>query len=428
VRLAHRLSAAGMRLALLIAGTTAGQGGSSLAQADPKPAVTFNTNFEGGSLGKIEKLGETRFRCAVEGQCDERGRNRQSTWYYFRMDHVRRRELTVTLTELVGEYNDRPGAVAMNADTVPVYSEDGRTWRHFPAMEWDDQAKEATLHLRPESETVWIAHIPPYPHAELLRLLREIDRSPHARVEVIGKTVQGRDLHLVTVTDFAVPDDGKQLLWLSARQHAWEAGTSHVMEGALRYLTSEEESAQELRRTVVFKLLPMGDPDGCARGKVRFNANGYDVNRHWDEVDLRAKAHLERMPEIWYAKKALFAQVDSGRPIDLMVNLHNTETAEYIDTLADDPASRQRIERLQQLLVDRTSFHPSRPPTFSAGQGTTNSLYREKRVPVVLMELRIGTSAKLARRPTVEDRLRFGRDLVAVMADAVQKGLGRARR
>ena len=60
-------------------------------------------------------------------------------------------------------------------------------------------------------------------------------QSPHARIEVIGKSVQGRDLFLITVTDFARPDAEKKTIWLQARQHAWEGGTSYVAEGALRH-------------------------------------------------------------------------------------------------------------------------------------------------------------------------------------------------
>jgi len=211
-------------LALLLAGAA-------------EPVITFNKNFEGGSLGKIEKLGDAQFRCYVEGQHDEHGRNRQADWYYFRMDAVQGRDITLTLTDFVGEYNDKPGACAMNADTIPVFSYDDEHWQHFPAMDWDDQKKEATLKFRPEHERIWIAHIAPYTHSRLLHLLAEVDRSPHARVEVIGKTVQKRDLHLVTVTNFEKPDDGKKTVWLQARQHAWETGTSFVMEGALRFIT-----------------------------------------------------------------------------------------------------------------------------------------------------------------------------------------------
>lgn len=403
---------------VLILASLSARSAAVLAQPPPDP-IRINTNFEGASLGIVEKLDDTRFRLHVPGQYDERGHNRQCTWYFFRMDHVRNRDLTLTLTDVVGEYNDKPGAVAMNADTVPVYSADGKHWTHFPAMEWDNERKEATLKIKPDSESLWVAHIPPYTPRDLAALLAEVDRSPHARVEVIGKSVLGRDLNLVTVTDEEVPDAQKKTLWLQARQHAWEAGTSYVMEGALRFLTSGEASARELRRRVVFKLMPMGDPDGCASGKVRFNANGFDVNRHWDEVDLRRKEFLERMPEIWYQKKAILAQADSGRPIDLLVNMHNTETGEYVDTLADDPASRALVTRFFDRLVEHTIFDPSKPPTFAAGGGTTNVLYAEKKIPVVLMELRIGTTKKIGRRPTVEDRLKFGRQIVEQMAAAV---------
>lgn len=393
---------------------------SVLASAAEKPPVTFNKNFEGGALGKIEKLGETQFRCFVEGQHDEYGRNRQANWYYFRVDNVQGRETTLRLTDFVGEYNNKPGSCPMSADTIPVFSYDNENWQHFPAMDWDDQNKEATLKFRSEQDRIWIAHIPPYTHSRLLGWLEQLNRAACVRVEVIGRTVQRRDLHLVTITNFDKRDDGKKTIWLQARQHAWEAGTSHVMEGALRFIASDDPRARELRDKVVFKFTPMMDPDGCATGKVRFNANGYDVNRHWDEVDLRRKEYLEWMPEIWYVKKAILGWVDSGQRIDLMLNLHNTETSEYMDTQADDEPPHQLMHRFFDALIAKTTFDPSQKLRVNNTPGnTTNVLWKERKVPVLLMEQRIGTSKKLGRRPTVEDRLAFGKQLITVMAEAV---------
>ncbi|HMJ89794.1 MAG TPA: M14 family zinc carboxypeptidase [Candidatus Acidoferrum sp.] len=390
--------------------------------AEKKAAITFNTSFEGASLGKIEKLGDATFRCFVEGQYDERGRNRQANWYFFRMDNVGERDVTLTLTDFVGEYNDKPGSCAMNADTIPVFSHDGELWQHFPAMEWDDTKKEATLKFRSDHDRIWIAHLAPYSHSRLLRLLTDINQSASARVEVIGKTVQARDLHLVTVTDSAKADAEKKTVWLQARQHAWETGTSYVMEGALRFITSDEPSARALREKVVFKFTPMVDPDGCANGKVRFNANGYDVNRHWDEVDLRRKVFLERMPEIWYVKKSLLTYVETGHRIDLMVNMHNEESGEHLDTQVNEPTTLKLMQRFYDTLAAETTFDPSQKLNIRETPGTTaNWLWNERRIPVLLMEQRVSTSKKSGRRPTVEDRLAFGRQLVAVMADAVVK-------
>lgn len=412
---------------ILAAGLAAGESSSAPRPADhDRPAITFNTNFEGGSIGRIEKLSPTEFRCHVAGQHDERGRNRQASWYYFRMDRLAGREVTVTLTDFVGEYNDKPGAVPAGPDIIPVFSEDGgRTWRHFATGEWDDQKKELTLTFRPAADSVHIAHVPPYTPSDLGRLLADVGRHPHAAVEVVGKTVGGRDIHLVTVTDPDVPDDGKRSLWLQARQHAWEAGTSYVAEGALRFLTSDDPQAAELRRRTVFRFTPMVDVDGCLAGGVRFNANGYDVNRHWDEVDLRRPEHLRLMPEIWYTKKAIVATNKAGRDgrrgIDLLVNLHNTETAEYVESHVREAESVETVRRLSELLVKETSFDPSRALTIrEEPTGTTNALAREHGVPVVLMELRIGTSKKLGRRPAVEDRLTFGQELVLAMDQAVR--------
>jgi hypothetical protein len=385
------------------------------------PSITFNQNFEGASLGSIEKLADATFRCHVEGQHDERGRNRQANWYFFRMDNVKGRDIVLTLTDFVGEYNDKPGACPMGPDIVPVYSDDGAEWKHFDRCEWDDAKKEATLRFRPEAQSIWIAHIPPYTAGDLERLLGEIEKSPFAVVEVIGKTVGGREIPMVTVTDLGAPDAGKKVLWLQARQHAWEAGTSYVMEGALRFITSADEpAAKALREKIVFKFTPMVDVDGCAAGKVRFNGNNYDVNRHWTQVDLRRPDMLKLLPEIWYTKKAI---VGVGAKIDLMVNLHNTETAEYLATMVDDPAMLERMKRFEKILGEKTSFDASKPLSVvkppPAGDDDTNSLWVQHRVPVMLMEQRIATSKKLARRAEVEDRLRFGRELMEAMGEAV---------
>lgn len=390
------------------------------AGADEKASsITFNTNFEGASLGKVEVVGPAEFRCHVAGQQDERGRNRQPTWYFFRLDEVLGRELKVTLTGFVGEYNGKP-AVAMSAELLPVFSTDGETWTHFPSGDWNDTAKEMTLRFTPESRSIYIAHIPPYSHSRLIRFLEELRRSDFSAIEVIGKTALGRDLHLVTVTNPKLPDAKKRCVWLQARQHAWEAGTSFVMEGALRFITSDDPIARSLRDRIIFKFAPMGDPDGCALGKVRFNANGYDLNRHWDEVDLRNPTALQRMPEIWYAKKAILSWHATGRPIDLLVNMHNTETAEYLSSLADEERAAQRLQRLFNGLKEKTSFDPSIAQVAPGNvRGTTNDLWLEARVPVVLMEQRIGPAKKLGRRPTIEDRLEFGRALTLEMAAAV---------
>ena len=382
--------------------------------------ITFNLNFEGASLGRIERVSEAEFRCHVRGQQDERGRNRQATWYFFRMDAVRGKDIALTLTDFVGEYHDKPGACPMGPDIVPVFSDDGRRWKHFEKIEWDEQKKETTLRFRPRGHSIWIAHVPPYTTNDLSRLLDELRERPDVVIETIGKTVRGRDIPMVMVTDADVTD-GKKTLWLQARQHAWEAGTSYVMEGAVRFITSDDAAARALREKMVFVFTPMVDLDGCATGQVRFNANGYDVNQHWREVDLRHPRWLQLMPEIWYTKKAIVAGAARGGGIDLLVNLHNTETAEYMDTEVSDERTLKLMRHFDRLLAEKTNFDPSSHLTVARlAPDDTHSLWGQFKIPVLLLEQRISTSKKLGHRPTVEDRLAFGKELIQEMAEAVQ--------
>ena len=392
---------------------------ANLFAENKSPSILFNSNFEGGSLGKVEVMGAADFRCHVEGQYNEYGRNRQASWYYFRMDHVQGREITITLTDFVGEYNNTPGACPMNAGTIPVFSYDNQTWTHFAAMQWDDQKKEARLTFTPECDAVWIAHIPPYTPERLQRLLGEINKSPDAKIEIIGKSVQGRELYQVTVTDEAVPDKNKKVVWLMVRQHAWEAATSYVLEGALQWIISNDPKAIALRKQVVFVFTPTLDPDGCLHGKIRFNANGFDVNRHFDEVNLKSKQALLNMPEIWYLKKSLYSFLGAGLPIDLMLCMHNDENPEYMNWFGEEDSYQMMAKRLHERLAVETSFDPSMPPALSKAAGMVGALYDEMKIPVVLMEQRIGFSSKLKRQPLVEDRLRFGEQLIAIMAEIV---------
>lgn len=391
------------------------------AEAPTAGPVRFNTSFEGASLARVEAVGETNFRVYLEGQQDMRGRNRQATWVCFRMDNVRGRELTITLTGyLPGEYNDQP-APHMNAQAVPVYSQDGQTWQYFSEQAWDDTAKEGTVKIRAERDSLWIATIPPYPHSRLVALLGELGELPHVRVETIGRSVHGRDLPLVTVTNFGVPDAKKKTLWLQSRQHAWESLTSFIEEGAMKFVASDDSAARGLRDECVFVFTPMLDPDGCATGKVRFNANGYDVNRHWDEVDLRDPQWLRLAPEIWYPKKAVRDFVASGRRVDLMINLHNT-IGEYLAGNAPTDADVALFNRFHALLLAETQFDPATPLriTPAPAAGAAKPWWAAYGVPYGLIETRIALGKKLGARPTAEHRLEFGRQLIEAMAKAVR--------
>lgn len=56
-------------------------------------------------------------------------------------------------------------------------------------------------------------------------------------------------------------------VFLSARVHPGETNASWVMKGTLEYLMSNNPSAQCLRESYIFKIIPMLNPDGVINGK-----------------------------------------------------------------------------------------------------------------------------------------------------------------
>ena len=375
--------------------------------------ITVVTSFEGGSLGRVEQVNSRHLRCAVPGQADQNQRNRQASWYYFRLDNLEPgKELRIDLVDLVGEYNFRPGAHAVTRNTRPVFSYDDRTWAHFTDddVSWNEKEVRLTLRFKPRQSKMWIAHMAPYTMRELNHLLSLGSR--YLTTESIGKSVKGRDLMLLTVTDPGAPTAGKRVVWLMARQHAWEAGTSWAADGAVRFLLSDDAAAARIRRTTVFHILPVFDPDGVAAGAVRFNANGFDNNRNWDT------ATAERMPEISATRKRIF---DSGEPIDLFLAMHNTESVDYVvGPAAYVELGKDLVSRLRK---ETTFYDPQSPRTspdsssIASGRMTVaEALFAQRNVPAFLMEMMVERHPMLGRQRTADDFSQFGRRLVSCLA------------
>ena len=387
-------------------------------------AATIHTDFEGGALGRVEKISASHFRLAVKGESDQDHRNRQADWYYFRVDKASPSSpLTFDMVDLPGEYNYEPNRGAVTKDTPPVISYDGVHWEHVTAFEYDPQEPRLTLHIQPLKSRFWIAHCPPYTNQTLARLRNEIRLNKDFEERVIGKTAGGRDLFLWTITH--APAEGKPTIWLMFRQHSWETGSSWTGEGAIRTLLGTSPESIRLRDRIVWKIVPLCDPDGVARGGVRFNVNGFDLNRNWDVVDP------VKMPEITAQRNAVKQWLDAGHHVDLLLSLHNTETAEYLEGPPDNGGDGKFVplaNRVFDALSQHTTFAPTRPLTFASPTTTSGKkgrmtviqgLYADLGIPGFLMEQRISLNPKLGHIPEIADRMKFGGELVGALAGAV---------
>lgn len=411
----------GRRGFLKMAGSAAIASGMKNAEG-----ISVRWDFEGGNLGRVESAGTDHYRCHVKGQVDQDGRNRQANWYYFLVDHATNHVLTFDLVDLAGEYNYQPNRGAITKDTLPFYSSDGVAWQPIEEAIYDPSEPKLQFSIRVRSDRLWVAHVPPYTTINLASLLRDLSATPYVKSETIGRTVEGRTIPLVTITDRSTPAGGKKVIWLMFRQHAWEAGSSWTGEGLMRFLTSSDPVAVRIRREAILKILPLCDPDGVVNGTVRFNHYGYDLNRNWDLIDP------VKMPEITAERRAIFDWVDSGNRLDFFLTLHNDETNEYIQGPPDKTESlRPLLTRVFEYWSAGATFAATKPPAFDDTSTTVGrpgrmnvvqGLYRDRKLPAFEVEMRIAKHPKLGRRPNIEDRKRAGEELM----QAIWKGLADA--
>jgi murein tripeptide amidase MpaA len=108
-----------------------------------------------------------------------------------------------------------------------------------------------------------------YRYQDLVRILEGYAQEyPQlVRLESIGKSYEGRDIWLVTVTRFATGEDGhKPALWVDGNIHASEVSPSSMCLYLIQHLVSKYGSDAQITRcleTRAFYICPRVNPDGA---------------------------------------------------------------------------------------------------------------------------------------------------------------------
>ncbi|XP_062306072.1 cytosolic carboxypeptidase 6-like [Osmerus eperlanus] len=110
--------------------------------------------------------------------------------------------------------------------------------------------------------------------------------------------VQQRRLDLLTITNPVSPEREKRLVFLTARVHPGESPSSFVCQGVIDFLVSQHPVAQVLRDHVIFKIVPMLNPDGVYLGNYRCSLMGFDLNRHWQDPSPWAHPTLHAVKQL----------------------------------------------------------------------------------------------------------------------------------
>ena len=138
-----------------------------------------------------------------------------------------------------------------------------------------------------DHDTVYFAHCYPYTYSDCCKYIQNIcsfQNKDKVRKTVLCKSLAGNDVDMLIVTNFtSIPEEiaVRKAIILTSRVHPGESNASYMIKGVIDYLISEDENAQFLRNTYVFKIIPMLNPDGVIVGNYRCSLIGQDLNRQW---------------------------------------------------------------------------------------------------------------------------------------------------
>lgn len=99
----------------------------------------------------------------------------------------------------------------------------------------------------------------------------------------------------------------KKFIVVTGRVHPGESNASWMMQGFIKAIMGNSLQAKQLRKRIVFKIIPMLNVDGVIAGNYRTSMSGNDLNRRYLNPDARLH------PEI-VAVKDLIADLVYGRP------------------------------------------------------------------------------------------------------------------
>lgn len=367
-------------MTLLLQSRTLLAGASSawLLFATPTPAkeIAFISSFECGNGTDFVEVEADHFEYRMEKDSN----STDSQWFYFEVQNAAEKTLTFTMVD-----TDETNVRGHWQHAVPVFSTDGGdTFSHITSTpSATDETYTFTHDFTTNSER--IAFHFPYPWTQIDEEIKQYATHPQITHEVLGQSVQGRDIHYLRISNEQTPNPNKPAFWIVARQHAAEVTGSFKMDGFMQFITSDDPDAVTLRENSIIHVAPCANPDGVFIGNYRDNAAGINLNRVWD-----GSANMNMSPEVFLIEQKIEETIsDNDGDYVFMADLHSTSGsnphfafhagASQVPELYPTPETYHTDSRRYLALVEDQAQHFN--PTQGASSSTDTRLcYHNERI------------------------------------------------
>ncbi len=308
------------------------------------PFVVFSSNFDSGNCNLVKYIEPWNFELTTAHDCSgTEYQTHSKTWFYFCVRGVPKNQ---RVKLIIRDLNNQKALFNHGHKPVVRRGHRGRWERLSGSVGLSGITKTSCSisfshkFLGEANEPVYFAFSYPHSYTEMLKKVIRIEKSLktqeekavmlsetgkrrkrgrkaiHFRKDCLALSLQGREIVLLTVTNYRVGEDPaasmecvselkqqhhymfptqflskkkpidyphKPIIFVSARVHPGETPASFSFNGFLDFiLDATDPRASRLRDNFVFKLVPMINPDGVALGFYRSNTLGLNLNRCYD--------------------------------------------------------------------------------------------------------------------------------------------------
>ncbi len=314
---------------------------------DATATFAIETRFSGGSATVI-KLDSSSASVRIMPAGDPvRG---WPAWWCFRAIGLREGQpLKVTVvgsTEKIPSGRPGGGKPLYAGWALPdraALSTDREHWQQSPAGKREHGG--ITYSFNATGPEMWIAW-GPMATPEITDQWLQTAAETHSFVEAfdLAKTHEGRFVRGIRIASGDIPVEGRPVVWLQARQHAWESGSSWVTRGVIDWLLGDAEDAVWLRHNALTFIVPIMDVDRTATGDGGKESTPQDHNRDWSKTPY--------YPEV-AAVQDRIRSWSSQQRMGIFVDFHNPgpgNRAAYFYVAPDQVMTPFRTQRQNRLL------------------------------------------------------------------------------
>lgn len=285
-------------------------------------SITVSSAFDSGNIRMVRQEGSTLDLEIVNDASSD-----FYQWFHFRLAGVRGQALQLRITNCAG------AAYPMGWPGYQARTSVDRDEWVLADTSYEDGV--LTIRVTPDSDMLWVAYFAPYSMERHHDLVAEVASLPFVTHRELGASLDGRSIDCLTL------GEGPLTVWLYARQHPGESMAEWWMEGALeRLIDPDDPVARSLLSRCTFHCVPNMNPDGSARGHLRTNAAGINLNREWHAPSA------ERSPEVLCVLSAM----DQDPPVFAM-DIHGDEAiaANFLAGFEGIPSLTERQSELYHL-------------------------------------------------------------------------------